>query len=230
MNIRRLALIVALSVAGWLLWRWQRRQAELPVLEPPLPTNRFADDLSIRRVGEHHTPDRRSDQPLRMREVTPSRRNTPLPMREVVPTEPTVPLPEVAPGKQTESVLADGSPSVATLSFATPDTSADLTDAPPAPPQDETIFAEPIASEMSDTPTADEPPPTPGLLNLNAATLDELIALPGIGSALAKRIIAYRDAHGPFASVGDLIAVQGIGPTNIHDFDYLLTVDPPTPI
>lgn len=48
-------------------------------------------------------------------------------------------------------------------------------------------------------------------IDLNAAGPTELEALPGIGPALAQRIIAWRDDNGPFGSVDDLLAVSGIG-------------------
>jgi competence protein ComEA len=48
-------------------------------------------------------------------------------------------------------------------------------------------------------------------LDLNAAAAAELEALPGVGPALAARILAHRGAHGPFRSVGDLANVPGIG-------------------
>ena len=48
-------------------------------------------------------------------------------------------------------------------------------------------------------------------LDLNTATAAELAALPGIGEALAERIVAYREANGAFASVEELLEVSGIG-------------------
>lgn len=49
------------------------------------------------------------------------------------------------------------------------------------------------------------------LLNINTAKVHELDTLPGIGEVLAERIVAYREAHGPFASVDELDYVEGIG-------------------
>lgn len=53
---------------------------------------------------------------------------------------------------------------------------------------------------------------TGALLDLNAADQAALETLPGIGEALAQRILAYRETHGPFSSVDELQAVDGIGP------------------
>jgi len=59
---------------------------------------------------------------------------------------------------------------------------------------------------------ADDPvTPTAGLINVNKATAEELGALTGIGPGRAAKIVAYRKAHGPFATVDDLLNVPGIG-------------------
>ena len=52
-------------------------------------------------------------------------------------------------------------------------------------------------------------------VNINAAAAVELETLDGIGPVLAQRIVAYREEHGPFATVDDLDAVSGIGPKRL---------------
>jgi competence protein ComEA len=61
-------------------------------------------------------------------------------------------------------------------------------------------------------------------VDLNAATAAELDALPGIGPVLAQRIVAYRDAEGPFRSVDQLDDVPGIGPAIAAELADLVTV------
>jgi len=63
-----------------------------------------------------------------------------------------------------------------------------------------------------------------GLVNLNSADATELDSLPGIGPAIAARIIAWRDENGPFRSVDELLAVSGIGEKTLDGFRDLVTV------
>lgn len=49
------------------------------------------------------------------------------------------------------------------------------------------------------------------VIDLNAASVYDLQRLPGIGEKRAQAIVTYREEHGPFQSVEDLIQVDGIG-------------------
>ena len=62
------------------------------------------------------------------------------------------------------------------------------------------------------------------VVNLNAATVAELETLPGIGPALAQRIISYREQHGGFRRVEDLLEVPGIGPKKFEELKAHVTV------
>lgn len=48
-------------------------------------------------------------------------------------------------------------------------------------------------------------------VNINEASVEELITLDGIGEAYAKRIIEFRDKNGPFQKPEDLLKIKGIG-------------------
>lgn len=63
-----------------------------------------------------------------------------------------------------------------------------------------------------------------GVVNVNTASAEELIQLPGIGKAKAEAIIAYRQAH-PFKAVSELVEVKGIGPKMLEKIQNQVTVD-----
>lgn len=64
-------------------------------------------------------------------------------------------------------------------------------------------------------------------IDLNAATAAELTWLPGIGPALAQRIIEERDKRGGFDSVRDLESIPGIGPAKVAAIAARVTVSSP---
>jgi competence protein ComEA len=64
---------------------------------------------------------------------------------------------------------------------------------------------------------------SPARINLNTATAEELDALPGVGPVTAARIIEFREQHGPYRSIDDLIHVQGISTRTVDGFRDLVT-------
>jgi comEA protein len=83
-----------------------------------------------------------------------------------------------------------------------------LAPAPAAPPPRVETATAPSPAGPSTEP---EPASSGAVVDLNRATAEELRTLPGIGPALAARVVAWRTAHGPFRSVDELEKVPGIG-------------------
>ena len=67
----------------------------------------------------------------------------------------------------------------------------------------------------------------PGSVNLNTATAAQLEALPGIGPAVAQRIVEYRQKSGGFKKVEELMNVRGIGETTFLKLKTLITITAP---
>ena len=62
-------------------------------------------------------------------------------------------------------------------------------------------------------------------LNINTATIPELDELPGIGPVLAQRIVDYREVHGGYKAVEELVKVNGIGDSKLMEILDLITVE-----
>jgi comEA protein len=76
-----------------------------------------------------------------------------------------------------------------------------------------------------------QPPPqedghvqTKGLIDLNTASVNDLVNLPGIGPVKAKAIIDYREQKGPFKTAAEVTTVSGIGPATYENIKNLITV------
>ncbi len=66
-------------------------------------------------------------------------------------------------------------------------------------------------------------------IQLNEADWPELTLLPKIGETLARRIVEYRETHGPFQSIEQLQNVKGIGPKTIRRVESFLVVGETSP-
>jgi competence protein ComEA len=72
------------------------------------------------------------------------------------------------------------------------------------------------------TPRTDLPP-----IDVNTGDVDELTGLPGVGRGAAARIVAFREEHGPFRSLGDLELVEGFDMGRVARLATRATVSEP---
>ena len=98
-----------------------------------------------------------------------------------------------------------------TTTTTAPSTTAPITTDPPETTEEPTV---------SPAMTAD------GKIDLNLATMDDLVSLPGIGDGLAQLILKYRESHGPFTSVDELLNISGIGEKKLEALRDYVTVVP----
>ena len=82
----------------------------------------------------------------------------------------------------------------------------------------------PEPSVAQPTPAGTIPTASGGLVDLNTASVEELMTLPGIGEKRAADIIADREANGPFRTPEDLTRVSGIGEGILAGLIDLVTV------
>ena len=81
-----------------------------------------------------------------------------------------------------------------------------------------------ITPAPSGTLPISQPQQITGKININTATIDQLMLLPGIGQVLAQNIIDHRNTHGNFQKTADLLLVEGIGEQRLDSIIDLITV------
>jgi competence protein ComEA len=80
------------------------------------------------------------------------------------------------------------------------------------------------AQQKSSKSKAEAAPSAP--LNLNTATVAQLDALPGVGTATAKLIVEHRQKNGGFKKVEELMNIKGIGEKSFLKLKSMVTVAP----
>ena len=93
----------------------------------------------------------------------------------------------------------------------------------PLAPSVPTATSAPFSVVSTLTPTAVS---SASLININTATLQQLDTLPSIGPVTAQSIVTYRQQHGPFQHIEDIMNVSGIGPVTFDKIQSLITVGP----
>ena len=81
--------------------------------------------------------------------------------------------------------------------------------------------------DAASTPTQSQhtSPVSPGKININTATSEQLQLLNGIGKTIAQQIIDYRETNGGFTTIDELMNVSGIGPKKFDSIKDYITVN-----
>lgn len=129
------------------------------------------------------------------------------------------------------TALTSAASSAPDVSAVSRSTESVFSKAEPAPPEE--IPTASAVSEMSAAQVTSPPEITEvsssgtqngSLININTADTRELIKLSGIGEVKAAAIVAYREEHGAFSSVEELLNVKGIGEKTLEKIRGYVTV------
>lgn len=105
-----------------------------------------------------------------------------------------------------------------------PTTAVTEPDSPIEPTGTEIAETQPTVSNPSTGAPETQPPQSEKKVNINTASIEQLMTLPGIGEVYAKRIVEYRAANGPFKKISDITNVTGIGTKRFEAIMGLITV------
>ena len=98
----------------------------------------------------------------------------------------------------------------------------------PAVPRVDYAASDSIFAALSEKPVdetvAEDDTAASTVVNINTASTQDLMALPGIGAVMAERIVAYRTSSGSFTMVEELGKVKGIGKRKLEQLLPLITV------
>ncbi len=64
-----------------------------------------------------------------------------------------------------------------------------------------------------------------GRININTATIEELVLLPGVGGKIAEKVIAHRKEKGFYRDVKELLAIKGIGEKRLKEIEGFIILD-----
>ncbi len=73
------------------------------------------------------------------------------------------------------------------------------------------LKANPASSQQAEAQKEKEKDAPVPVIDINQASEEDFAKLPGVGPELARRIVAFREKHGPFRRVEDLLVIRGIG-------------------
>jgi len=82
-----------------------------------------------------------------------------------------------------------------------------------------------ISNLRSKTANNEEPSARTETININAAGFDELQRIPHVGTAMAEKIIEYRDENGPFKRPEELMLIPGMSDVRYRRIRHLIRVE-----